>query len=135
MLDIERRKPVWWALSDLWLDTPVEDATYNHIVRVMIESGYTLNELAHIYAYEVAPAVYTNMYNIFPGGVWGAFNPHWLQAEILKNIRRQSRSKLYRCWVRSRAGQRLMTGMVRKDWEKVRSLYSIRVKDRRGSPP
>ena len=95
----------------------------------MIESGYTLNELAHIYAYEVAPAVYVNAYNIFPGGVWGAFNADWLRDEILKNIERQSRNKLYRCWVRSRAGQRLMTGPVEKDWKKIRSLYTSSVND------
>ena len=124
MSDVERRKPVWRALSDLWLDTAADDAAVNYIVRVMFESGYTLDELTHIYAHEVAPAVYKNAYNIFPGGVWGAFDPDWLQDEILRNIERQSRGGLYRYWVRSRAGQKLMTGMVEQDWRKIRSAYA-----------
>ena len=120
---MEKRASVWLAFSDLWLDTEPDDNTYNYIVRCMVESGYSLDQLADIFSYEVAPAVYTNLYNMFPGGVWGAFNIEWLLSAILENIEKQERSKTYHCWVRSWLGQKLMTGMVKKDWEKIQSMY------------
>jgi hypothetical protein len=130
-VEIEKRRPIWQALSDLWLDTEPDNSTYDRIVRVMIASGYPLDNLAGIYAYEVAPAVYKNLYNIFPGGVWGAFDARWLEEAILANISRQTRSKLYRCWVRSWLGQKLMAGLVQKDWENILFIYTARLRELR----
>jgi hypothetical protein len=123
-VEIERRRPVWQALSDLWLDTEPDSDTFDYIVRVMIESRYSLDELSCIFSYEVAPAVYRNLYNIFPGGTWGAFDLNWLREAIVENMERQARSKLYRCWVRSWLGQKLMAGPVRRNWETILLTYA-----------
>ena len=55
--EIEKRKPLWLAFSDLWLDTEPTEATYQRIVQEMRDSGYRLEEIELIYAEEVAPAV------------------------------------------------------------------------------
>lgn len=43
--EIERRKPVWAALSKLWLDTELEEHDLQRIAGVMKRSGYSINEL------------------------------------------------------------------------------------------
>jgi hypothetical protein len=107
-VDVEKRRQLWWAFFDLWLDSELLAYDYRYIVRVMLESGYSLAGLQAICRYEVAPAVFTNLYNIFPGGVWGAFDREWLKDAIRANVERQERSRLFGRWVRSRLGQRLL---------------------------
>lgn len=119
--EIENRKPLWLALSDLWLDTEPTDSTYQAIVREMLASGYPLAEIERIYAEEVAPAVYSNLFNTT--GVWGTFDAEWLSNAILENLKKQENSLVHRTWVKSGAGQFLMTKMVRDDWQKILELY------------
>lgn len=59
--EIEKRKLLWLALSDLWLNTEPTDSIYQMIVREIDISGYPLEELESIYAQEVALAVYSNL--------------------------------------------------------------------------
>ena len=79
--ELERRKKVWIAISDLWLDTGLQTYGLDYIARVLAESGYTDKELHHIYLYEVAPVVYTHLLTpVSP--VWAGFSPQWLCPEI-----------------------------------------------------
>ncbi|MGB1309907.1 MAG: DUF7079 family protein, partial [Leucothrix sp.] len=55
--DIARRKPVWFALSALWLDTELTQADQYRIATVMVDSGYSLSELRVICDSEIAPVV------------------------------------------------------------------------------
>lgn len=48
--EIEKRKPLWLALSDLWLDTEPDDSGYQAIAKEMRASGYPLKEIELIYA-------------------------------------------------------------------------------------
>ncbi|MBL1321872.1 MAG: hypothetical protein COA63_012545 [Methylophaga sp.] len=54
-VDLEKRKLLWTAFSDLWLDTEISQMTLNYIAREVKQSGYSLAELKHIYQHEVAP--------------------------------------------------------------------------------
>lgn len=126
--DDEVRKELWAAFSDLWLDNEVDQISREYIVRVMIESGLPLDELKAVLRYQVAPVVYKNLYNVFPGGEWAGFDEEWLRNEIIKNTARQKESKLYRWWVRSRPGQKLMTGIIKSDWERIEILYLERAR-------
>ncbi|MBU2863346.1 hypothetical protein KO489_05780 [Reinekea forsetii] len=84
-IDLNKRKPVWVALSDLFLDTDVT-RYYENIVRVCVESGYSPEEIRLIFIDEVAPAVSKNLFCV--AGVWSGFDEDWLIEEIISVIRR-----------------------------------------------
>lgn len=128
--EIDNRKLLWIALSDLWLDTELTDMTYQSIVRDMISSAYSIEKIEKIFAEEVAPVVYSNLFNIFPGGTWSGFDSQWLSREIIKNLEKQKRNLIYRTWVKSVAGKFIMTKMVQNDWEKVVKLYKSKLAEK-----
>ena len=111
--ELLRRRPLWIALSDLWLDTELQDFDRDHIARVMLDSGYDRDRLERIMAEEVAPVVYRNLLSV--AGAWTGFDADWLCAEILAGLRR--RGPLGRWWLRRRRA--LMTGIMRNDWQDV----------------
>jgi len=121
--EIEKRKSLWLVLSDLWLDTEPTELTYQAIVREILNSGYSFETAEKIMAEEVAPVVYSNLLNIFPGGTWDGFDAEWLNKAILQNLEKQENNPIYRAWARSSAGKFVMTTMVRDDWEKITKLY------------
>jgi len=87
--ELERRKPVWFALSDLFLDTEIS-SSYEYIARVCAESGYSLHELKEILDSEVAPVCSANLLSV--AGVWTGFDEQWLVTRILENTgNKQSR--------------------------------------------
>jgi len=47
--EIERRKPVWLVLSELWLDTELTEDDLQRIAGVMQSSGYSVPQLREIY--------------------------------------------------------------------------------------
>jgi hypothetical protein len=122
--EIEHRKPVWTALSDLWLDTELDESDLSYIVREMHDSGYSIEELREIYLYEVAPAVYWNL--LIVAGEWG-FEDAWLHDRILRLLRR--RTRLGRWWIR--ALRRRMTYATEEHWVDLQR----RVEARRASVP
>jgi len=150
--EIERRKPLWWALSDLWLvsfelDRTTDNDTIkdvlstryspaeiesvfsdndNHIVREMISSKFPLSKIELIMSEEVAPVVHTNLHAIY-GGEWGSFNPEWLYDEILKNLEKQATNLIYRTWVQSGLGKFAMTKLIQDDWQKIIEIYQIKL--------
>ena len=124
-ISIERRLPVWEALSDLWRDTELQDYEVKHIANVLADSGYAEEELREVLAYEVAPVVWTNLFPFYPTipPVWAGFDRQWLSEEILKSLKRQHRSHTYRFFVRSRFGQWMRTMAVNEDWARVLKAF------------
>ena len=51
--DIENRRPVWRALSDLFLDTELQEHDLSYIARILAESPYTLSEIETVLYGEV----------------------------------------------------------------------------------
>lgn len=84
---INTRKPVWLALSDLWLDTELDSRWLDSIAVVLVESGLSLDELRDIYRDEVAPVVYANL--LSPAGVWAGFDEAWLHQTIVDSLQRR----------------------------------------------
>ena len=103
--EIERRKPVWAALSELWLDTELVDDDLERISGVIKSSGYSVPELRDIYLFEVAPVVFTNLLTV--AGEWAGFHEEWLFTEVAKRARKRSLS--LRAFVRTGIGKCLMT--------------------------
>jgi hypothetical protein len=108
------------AISDLFLDTELQDYGYESIARQLRETGLPLDELDRIYSEEVAPAVYMNL-RVLPGGVWGGFNINDLESRIDENeerIRNRKNHplfwKVYQWWI---------TRETKDDWYRVRDLF------------
>lgn len=119
--EIERRTPLWESLSDLWLDTELQNYDHQHIAEILASSGYSFDEIEEIFSEEVAPVVYGNLYTAV--GVWDGFDLDWLYKEIIKNLKKQETNFIYRTWVKSGAGKFVMTKMVQEDWKKIIELY------------
>ena len=80
--DLEARRPVWSALSELFLDTSFTNADIDRIARTLAASPYSEAELNNILLWEVYPACHTNLYWI--AGEWSGFDARWLEERILK---------------------------------------------------
>lgn len=123
--EIERRKPLWLALSELWKNTELFDYELNHIADQMISSGYSLAEIENICFREVAPAVYKNLIDF--SGSWTGFEADSLYQAIVQNIKKQDDSSLHKFWVQSSIGQSLMTKSVKEDWQKITEIYRTKL--------
>ncbi|MDC7995657.1 DUF7079 family protein [Altibacter sp. HG106] len=88
-LDRSRRFPVWKALSQLYLDTKLQQDDYKQIGTILYSSGFTLAEIKAIHRYEVVPVVGTNLMSA--AGVWTGFDDAWLQTQCTKAYEKRSR--------------------------------------------
>ena len=59
--DLPHRRPVWEALSQLFLDTELDEADLEHIAAILAASPYTDGELSAIYHHEVTPVCRFNL--------------------------------------------------------------------------
>ncbi|MBO3709446.1 MAG: hypothetical protein J5X22_02675 [Candidatus Accumulibacter sp.] len=99
MLDeqqIEKRRPVWVVLSELWLDTELATEDLERIARVMADSGLTIQELRQVYLVEVAPVVSPNLLTV--AGEWAGFDEEWLCSQIVCNLRERPRRTRFWSW-------------------------------------
>ena len=109
---MRRRRPVWVALSDLWLDTELTDLTLKHVARVLAASGYGDQELMGIHRDEVMPVVSSNLRLV--AGVWDGFDEDWLCERAARQAgRKRARFSLER-WRAER--------QIRPDWARLLAL-------------
>jgi hypothetical protein len=104
--DLEARRPVWEALSTLFLDTDVS-LLRDDRARQLADSPYTPQELDRILRDEVFPVCSWNSVSI--AGEWAGFDPQWLEAAILRRLARRFRLRLgfgHLVFVRSREWKR-----------------------------
>lgn len=92
--DLSTRRPVWLALSDLYLDTDTS-RWYPQIAAVLADSGYPLEQLRQILLHEVHPAVRANLFAV--AGVWTGFDEDWLVERILRRHARPRWRRLFGC--------------------------------------
>jgi len=111
--DITVRKPVWTALSDLWLDGELRASDLDRIADILIKSDYSLDILYKIYAQEVAPVVYQNLRQV--AGEWGGFDEQWLHQEIISSI--AARTSLSAFFLRLRQG--FILNDSKADWNEL----------------
>ena len=99
MLDqqlIQKRRPLWSALSELWLDTELSGSDLERIARVMADSGLTVEDLRDVYLVEVGPIVYRNL--LMVAGQWGGFDEEWLCSAIVRILRDRPGWTRFRSW-------------------------------------
>ena len=78
---IEQRLPLWKALSDLFLDTALEDADFKHIATQVLDSSFPPDAVQEILWEEVFPALADNLR--IGTGEWSAFEDDWLKSRIV----------------------------------------------------
>ncbi|HVY71282.1 MAG TPA: hypothetical protein VHH73_15220 [Verrucomicrobiae bacterium] len=94
--EIQKRRPLWVALSELWLDTELSAEDLNRIAGVMAETGLTIEQLRQVYLVEVAPVVSPNLLTV--AGEWAGFDEEWLCSIIVRNLRDHPRSTKFWSW-------------------------------------
>lgn len=119
---MERRKPVWIALSELWLDTELTDRDLEHIAAIMVESGFSVATLRQIYLTEVAPVVSFNLLCV--AGVWTGFDERELCAAIAGNMRNRPRRIRFLAWFPPT--RCMMTYATEEHWTKLVELVGKR---------
>ena len=72
----DNRVKIWQALSTLFLDTEADDTTFSYIARVVLETGYSRQEVHHILWGEVFPVLKSNLRSI--AGEWAGWPDEWL---------------------------------------------------------
>lgn len=77
--DVVNRRPVWQALSDLFLDTD-PSLSLEWRARELAKSPYSIEELEEILIREVYPACRGNLLCI--AGEWAGFDMDWLEGRI-----------------------------------------------------
>jgi len=115
------RLAAWRALSELFLDTELDDGEIAVIARELRSTGFSVAELERIYEEEVAPACWCNLLAV-PGGVWTGFNERWL-VETIPQYQQRSRFLDALPFLR-RLRIRRWTRLSRTDWERVKHLLA-----------
>lgn len=106
--ELARRRPVWSAMSDLFLDTEVR-WNVPHVARVCAESGYDDEALERIFWAEVFPEAIPNMLGV--AGEWAI-----LELNEAALIRRANHPSIP--WLTRRAHG----GMVDTEWLAAREV-------------
>ena len=86
---VAARRPVWLALSELYLDQDLTAADLDYVARALRQTGLGWPEIARINAEEVAPVLLANLRS--PAGQWAGFDADWLVARITARRRRRFR--------------------------------------------
>ena len=116
--ELERRRPVWSALSDLFLDTEVRPA-HAWRARVCARSGLDLPALRAIFDDELHPLLYSNLLSI--AGEWAGFDDAWLEGAIVSRRARPGLAGLVDLPSRALAGT-AGKDVGRPDFEAVLAL-------------
>jgi hypothetical protein len=81
--ELEQRRPVWDALSTLYLDTDVT-LLRAYRARILAASPFSLEELEAILIDEVYPVCWANLLSI--PGEWAGFDAAWLESRIVERL-------------------------------------------------
>ncbi|UUQ65042.1 hypothetical protein NLK61_28305 [Pseudomonas fuscovaginae UPB0736] len=99
-----RRLKLWQALSSLFLDTEIDDGTYDYIARTILETGYSPEEVHRILWGEVFPVLEANLRSV--AGEWACWSDEWLLTNLRVNDEPQVKNhngavarEIERCWV------------------------------------
>lgn len=80
--ELKNRKPIWQALSNLYLDVELQTEDFKEIAAVFNESAYTIEEIRKIDLYEVFPLLQLNLLSM--AGEWAGFDEDILEEECIK---------------------------------------------------
>ena len=85
--EIDRRLPVWHALSELFLDTELQRQDYEAIAERLRASGYSTQQLHRILQDEVAPAFAPNLASV--AGEWAGWSETTVRDLVLRSLQKR----------------------------------------------
>ena len=101
--EIAIRKPLWIAMSQLFLDTDVR-LSYCYIASEVAAAPFTVEQLGAIFHKEVAPVAAPNL--LVVAGEWTAFDEEWLVSRITERLE-------------ARLQMTSFGSVAREDWDSV----------------
>jgi hypothetical protein len=104
------------AISELFLDTELDDASFLRLRDTLRASRLAPQELDTIYYDEIAPTLYRNLNT--PAGVWSGFDVDWLEREIQQRTQRLGFPPL------TRLRRYLVTRSTIGDWRRLRAMVA-----------
>ena len=110
-----RQRMARLAISELFLDTELDQNDFARLRDVLKASRLTVAELDRIYYKELAPMLYGNLETT--AGEWSGFDPEWIEREISKQAGQRIIEKvplLNRVW------QHWITRTTREEWQKLK---------------
>lgn len=84
------RLPVWTALSELYLDTEIQEADIRRIAAILNRSPYNRQDLNAILQNEVAPAFSANLMSV--AGEWTPWSENEVQVIVESWLEKKSGS-------------------------------------------
>lgn len=108
---------IWLSLSNLYLDTELEDSDFQNIASTIHATSYSFEEVVEIDKYEVFPVLRYNLSSV--AGVWDSFDEIWLVEKIM--ARQNNRSK-FNDWL-IQLSYALHRRIHTKYWKRIESAY------------
>lgn len=113
--ELERRRPVWDAMSAVFLDTEIDDACLRQIVDTLAASGYSEAELDRIFWDEVCPQLHRNLLCV--AGEWDKFDMELVEFGIVRRTPTR-----FRRWPSRMQGGRI----ARHAWLRIKQALADR---------
>lgn len=116
-VELSRRRPVWEAMSNFFLDTELDENALREIATSLAKSGYSVPELEDILETELGPLLHGNLHVGTLAGVWDGFDVNFIEAQI-----RAREHRWYYRWynVLSRWSCRSIVRQIKEDeWKRV----------------
>jgi hypothetical protein len=85
---VKDKHAIWIALSELYLDTELDEQDIQRIAKVFRLSNYKLDQIKEINRLEVFPVLQSNLEDV--AGAWAGFNEKWLIEAIETHIANKS---------------------------------------------
>lgn len=117
-LNIEKRKPVWVALSEFYLDTELQNSDFRDIAFTILKSPYTFHEVKSINKYEVFPVLQSNL--LSAAGLWIGFEENWLIDKITSRL--NTKTLLQQIGLELRYA--MWKWMCRDYWKKLKKMVN-----------
>ncbi len=111
--DIENRRHIWVALSDLYIDNELQPFEIQSIAKVFKASSFTLDEIHDINRQDVFPVLKHNLLTV--AGIWTGFE----EEELIKAIVNHKSSLLSKFLDKIMFWK--MKKMFAKDWSRINS--------------
>lgn len=114
-LDKEVLHRLWVAISELFLDTELQDHTFDWMVKELEISNLSKRQLAFILENHVAPVLAPNVLSV--AGEWAGFDKDWLVEKI------EERGKV---GLLDKVSVKLALKVVSPDWMRAMDLLEER---------
>lgn len=116
--DIENKKAIWFTISDLYLDSELDDFDFKRIALDIYNSSFSIKKVIEIDKYDVFPVLIYNLLSV--AGIWGSFEKESLNNAIIKNLEyRNFVTKIFLEFF-----YLIFKGINKDSWKKIEKEYS-----------